>query len=104
VPEKWVEASLARRAQSLRESDRYYGYGWWVRELAGHETYYAWGFGGQFIFVVPSLDLVVVTTSASTVGEDRHSHRLTVYDLVENLIIAPIGSQNRDTKTESSVR
>ena len=90
VPARWVEASQTPRAQSQREDDRFYGYGWWIRDLGGQRTYYAWGFGGQFIFIVPTLDLVVVTTSSSTVAEERRSHRLTLYDLVEHLIIEPI--------------
>ena len=63
-----------------------YGYGWWIRQMGAHRAHYAWGFGGQYIFVVPDLDLVVVTTSASTVAEDRRSHRVSVFDLVEQLI------------------
>jgi CubicO group peptidase (beta-lactamase class C family) len=90
VPAEWVEASFVRRARSLREDDRFYGYGWWIRELAGREAYYAWGYGGQYIFLVPDLDLVVVTTSSSTVDEDRRAHRRTVFDVVENLIVAPL--------------
>ena len=43
--------------------------------MAGRRAYYAWGFGGQFIVLVPSLDLVVVSTSAAlrapTNTEDR---------------------------------
>jgi CubicO group peptidase (beta-lactamase class C family) len=95
VPARWVEASFVPRAQSRREDDRYYGYGWWVRDLAGQRTNYAWGFGGQFIFVVPSLDLVVVTTSSSTVAEERRSHRLTLYDLVEHFVIEPIARADK---------
>jgi CubicO group peptidase (beta-lactamase class C family) len=90
VPEAWVEASLKPHVQSPREEGRQYGYGWWMRTLAGHRTYYAWGYGGQFIFVVPDLDLVVVTTSASEVSNERRSHLRTIYDLVEHYIIAPI--------------
>src|SRR5262245_9674819 len=70
VPRSWVDASFVPRAQSLRERERQYGYGWWIRELGGYRTYYAWGYGGQFIFVVPDLDLVVVTTSSSEVSEE----------------------------------
>jgi CubicO group peptidase (beta-lactamase class C family) len=85
VPESWVEQSLVPRGRSpISGTD--YGYGWWIRELGGHRAYYAWGFGGQYIFVVPDLDLVVVTTSASTVAEDRRSHRRNVFDLVEQMI------------------
>jgi CubicO group peptidase (beta-lactamase class C family) len=59
--------------------------------MAGRETFYAWGFGGQFIVVVPSLDLVVVSTSAATVSDDRRDHRRTVDDIIEHLVIAPLG-------------
>ena len=33
---------------------------------------------------------MVVTTSSSTIAEERRSHRLTLYDLVEHFIIEPI--------------
>jgi hypothetical protein len=26
-------------------------YGWWMREIGGRQAYYAWGYGGRFIFV-----------------------------------------------------
>ena len=85
VPESWVEQSFVPHGRSPISGNEY-GYGWWIREMGGHRAYYAWGFGGQYIFVVPGLDLVVVTTSASTVAEDRRSHRVSVFDLVEQLI------------------
>ena len=93
VPESWIERSFITRGRSPI-SDQEYGYGWWMRELGGHRAYYAWGFGGQYIFVVPDLDLVVVTTSSSTVAEDRRSHRRNVFDLVEYLIVEPVAASN----------
>jgi CubicO group peptidase (beta-lactamase class C family) len=89
VPERWIERSWIGRGRSSW-SGQTYGYGWWIRDLAGRRAYYAWGFGGQYIFVIPDLDLVVVTTSSPTVAEDRRSHRVTLFDLVEDLIIDPI--------------
>lgn len=41
-----------------------YGYSWWVGSGQGHAFYFANGYAGQFILVVPDLDLVVVATSA----------------------------------------
>jgi CubicO group peptidase (beta-lactamase class C family) len=90
IPESWVEKSFESRVRSSREWDRHYGYGWWSRQLAGHDVHYAWGYGGQFIFVVPKLDLVVVTTSVSEVNSERRSHLRAIYDLVENWIIPAI--------------
>jgi CubicO group peptidase (beta-lactamase class C family) len=87
VPETWVDASLTRRTVSRRQADRYYGYGWWSRTLAGHPVYYAWGYGGQFIFVVPTLDMTIVTTSSTDAGDERRDHRDGIYDLVEQVII-----------------
>ncbi len=93
VPRDWVEDSLAQRAQSRRERNRYYGYGWWIREMAGHETRYAWGFGGQFIVLVPTLNLIVVTTSSSNPGPGRRAHTQRMYDLVEHEVIETVSEK-----------
>jgi CubicO group peptidase (beta-lactamase class C family) len=91
VPAAWVDASCVPRTRSPR-NDRPYGYGWWIEDLAGHRACYAWGFGGQYIFVVPDLEMVVVTTSSASAGEDRRGHRSAIFDLVERLIIEPLAS------------
>ena len=92
VPDAWVKASLVARTPSPRERGRFYGYGWWIRQMAGHATFYAWGYGGQFIFLIPDLDLVVVTTSASTPGEGRRGHLRRIYEIVESHIVRPVAS------------
>ncbi len=89
VPAQWVQASLRPRTESRREAGRFYGYGWWIRRTAGLQTPYAWGFGGQFIVLVPELDLVVVTTSDSTPTRDARSQRRRIFNLVEQQVVAP---------------
>ncbi len=88
VPEWWVEASLVPRTESRRERGRYYGYGWWIRDMAGIVTPYAWGFGGQFIVLAPALDLVVVTTANSLPRRNRRSQRDAIFELIERDVIA----------------
>ena len=56
--------------------------------MAGFRTPYAWGFGGQFILIVPAIDLVVVTTSSSNPGPDRRTHTRRIYDFAEYDVIA----------------
>ena len=90
IPEAWVDTSLQRLAESSRERGRFYGYGWWLRDMAGVETAYAWGYGGQFILLAPALDLVVVTTSNSLPGSDRRSHIRSLYDFLEWEIVRPV--------------
>lgn len=91
VPEKWVEDSWQPRAASPI-SGHSYGLGWWSRDFAGHSTHFAWGFGGQYIFVVPDLDLVVVTTSSVALGDDRREYRSELFHIVENQVIAPMAA------------
>ena len=68
--------------------------------MAGLETFFAWGFGGQFIIVVPEIETVVVSTSAATVADDRRSHRRTVDDIIERLIIEPLANMVRDPEVQ----
>ena len=85
LPRAWIDRSFIPRGRS-RYSGRLYGYGWWIRELAGRDVYYAWGFGGQFIFVVPEVEAVIVTTASDTRGPGRHTHRTAIVDLVEGIV------------------
>ncbi len=96
VPEAWVRESFRPRTRS-RFNDQGYGYGWWSRDFAGYEAFFAWGYGGQYIFVVPELDLVVVTTSSTAVGEERRSHRRTIFDLLEQSLLPAIARMEADT-------
>jgi CubicO group peptidase (beta-lactamase class C family) len=47
-----------------------YGYQWWVTSDHGHPSFLAVGYGGQFVQVIPDLDLVVVITSDAESGRD----------------------------------
>ncbi|GMQ80598.1 MAG: serine hydrolase [Rhodothermia bacterium] len=40
-----------------------YGYLWWTNEGGSTPAFFAWGWGGQFIYVVPDRRLVIVTTT-----------------------------------------
>ena len=86
VAKTFVEETFEPRGRS-RISGREYGYGWWIREMSGRKAYYAWGFGGQYIYLVPSLDLTIVSTSSPAVSEDRRDHRRTVEEIIEQLVV-----------------
>lgn len=88
VPEGWVARTCTPRGRSRWGSDREYGYGWWIRDLAGHDSCYAWGYGGQFIFVVPSARLVIVTTSDPNVTRERREHLDAIYTLAAAIVSA----------------
>jgi CubicO group peptidase (beta-lactamase class C family) len=86
VPASWVEASFMPHSQSQR-SGKLYGYGWWIEEMAGQQVTFAWGFGGQYIFVIQSLDAVVVTTASENPSADRRDFRLGLFDMIEEKVI-----------------
>ncbi len=88
VPASWVDASFVPRGRSPI-SGQEYGYGWWINTMADVPVYFAWGSGGQYIFVIPSAGLVVVTTSSLGGGADARGQHHAVYDLVEQSIVRP---------------
>lgn len=40
-----------------------YGYMWWIASVGGRPAFYARGYGGQYLMVIPSEDAVVLCTS-----------------------------------------
>lgn len=62
LPAGWVEQSWAPRTTSPWSGQRY-GYGWFLSEARGHPVRFAWGYGGQMVYILPDLKLTVVMTS-----------------------------------------
>lgn len=90
VPEAWVDTSCVPRTRSRWDSDREYGYGWWIQDVGGHRACFAWGFGGQYVFVFRGLDLVVAVTSSATVSDERWGYRRRLFDLLGSHVLAQI--------------
>ncbi len=65
VPREWVEESTVKKMDTPRGlAGRFgYGYQWWMNGFGG---YSARGLGGQYLFVLPELNLVAVFTSGLT--------------------------------------
>ncbi|MGD2115993.1 MAG: serine hydrolase, partial [Acidobacteriota bacterium] len=63
VPARWVGESTAVHASGWPERYGRYGYFWWIPREDPWESYAAIGFGGQFLYVVPELDMLLVMTS-----------------------------------------
>ncbi|NGP75434.1 serine hydrolase [Balneolaceae bacterium YR4-1] len=67
-----------------------YGYMWWNRKVAGYDTYFAWGYGGQYIFIIPELQGVVVMMSSLANATQDRSYKEPVFDLLADEIIGGV--------------
>lgn len=66
-----IVAGMRDRAFTV---DKTYGYATttWLRTIGGHELHFAWGWGGQMVYVIPDLDIVLVITERTTDGTGVH--------------------------------
>lgn len=85
VPPEWIEASWQPRTASRFTGDAY-GYGWFLRDIAGEPVRYAWGYGGQMLYIVPSLRLTVAMTSDDSEASARSGHRDALHQLMGRII------------------
>ena len=76
VPAEWVQA--ATQKHTATESELGYGYQWWTYPKYG--AYAALGRDGQTIFVIPEMDMIVVTTAASG-GHEQ------IFQLIDEYIV-----------------
>ncbi|KAI9698900.1 MAG: hypothetical protein M1820_007321 [Bogoriella megaspora] len=60
LPRDWVQRA------TTSQRGNHYGYHWWIGEGS---SYYAYGLFGQFAFVFPDHDAIVITTSSVLPGE-----------------------------------
>jgi CubicO group peptidase (beta-lactamase class C family) len=70
LSEDWIERSSALQVPKIQTNGKNdYGYLWWEREVPTArgpvKVLFAWGVGGQYLFVAPSLNLVCVITGGN---------------------------------------
>jgi CubicO group peptidase (beta-lactamase class C family) len=84
VPEDWVEESSSRHTP-------FYGYQWWLTPNAVEEEhpevegmYYAQGYFGQFIVILPKSNMVIVTTA------ENLEEQSAVFDMLYDYILPAV--------------
>ena len=87
VSQAWVDQSWVQRTNSVFNGDGY-GYCWFIKEMAGETVYYAWGYGGQMLYIVPSRKLSVVMTSREDAPSARTGYRDQLHGLMASIISA----------------
>lgn len=97
IPAAWIDSSWVPRGRSPWSGDQY-GYGWWLRPAGEHTVYYAWGYGGQLVFVVPPLQLVVVMTSDADVAREG-GHLETLRHLMTDEIVPAVARREGDVSS-----
>lgn len=99
VPWEWIARSWTIVNRSPWNGNGY-GFLWWTRRINGETVRFGWGYGGQFVFVIPRLELVVVATSSL---EDRPRgvrHNPRVYDLLGCYVIPAFREESPDRRCD----
>lgn len=98
LPAEWVDTCCVPRTRSRWDSDRLYGYGWWIQQIGDWQACFAWGFGGQYILVFRDLELVVAITSSIDASDERFGYRRSLFDLLEHhVLLAVAAAASADT-------
>ena len=93
VSESWVEESLEYHLRPFDDwastDDIGYGYLWWLGIIGGYRFFSAMGYGGQLVFVIPDLDMVLVTICWSRTT-DPQTHIPIILDWIDQYILPAI--------------
>ncbi|GHD06077.1 6-aminohexanoate-dimer hydrolase [Tianweitania populi] len=87
VSQGWLDLSWQPRTASPWTGHQY-GYGWFLRDVGGQPVRYAWGYGGQMLFVAPQVDLVTVMISDPNAPSGRNGYVQELHSLFDDILVA----------------
>jgi len=84
VSPEWIARSTMTRVAKKKVNGKAgYGYLWWNRDLGEGEKamniLYAWGVGGQYLFIVPEKDLACVITAGNYKSAEKAAKGLKLF-------------------------
>ena len=82
VSKKWIAKSTQKYFDGFPQIGGY-GYQWHLRNFGNYKSVMAVGWGGQFIIIIPELELVIVNTSKWNVAKSTYI----IFDVIEKFII-----------------
>lgn len=94
LPAEWIERSWELRVRSPYNGHGY-GLGWWGREVAGEPVRFAWGYGGQYLFCLPELELAVVATTDPGRQRRRWDADRAIFRLLREEVIPRVRESER---------
>jgi CubicO group peptidase (beta-lactamase class C family) len=88
LPREWVSSSTQRQIE-VPESSWYfinaYGLLWWIRTINNRTSFTALGWAGQYIYVIPDLDIVVVITTL-----DAPNNEVSYLSIIDNFVVPAV--------------
>jgi CubicO group peptidase (beta-lactamase class C family) len=85
VSKEWIDLSWQPRTASPWTGHRY-GYGWFLRQSGDQPVRYAWGYGGQMLFVAPQAGVVAVMISDPNAPSGRNGYVQELHSLFDDIL------------------
>jgi uncharacterized protein (TIGR03437 family) len=91
VSEQWLRDSSRLRVRTGTAGWGFgdYGYLWWKKTISGYPVTQCSGYGGQYIFLVPDLDLIMVTTARSDLYVPYQTY-MDPYDVLARYVLPAV--------------
>jgi CubicO group peptidase (beta-lactamase class C family) len=94
VPESWITAMTTTQISTNNDVPYgpEYGYQIWINSSAVHKYYFAMGWGGQFIFMVPDQNLVVTAScqTADLTWQQAGEHWTSIIQIIVNDVFGAV--------------
>ena len=96
IPDKWIAKSTLNYRDYTNSWEEItnlgYSYQWWTGHMDEYSIFFASGYGGQWILVIPDIDMVIVTTMNAN-SEKNWEQMTSFISLVYNNIIPSVKTE-----------
>lgn len=94
IPSDWIANSIINSNNGLPRCEESndipfsgYGYHWWLDSLDNQKAIIASGYGGNFIFILPDLNMTIVTNANTNIGWQNNADNVNkIINLLTDLI------------------